>query len=98
MKGDATQGEKVFAAACATCHGEQGEGIDGAAGAVNNPALLSLVSDTLLRRIIITGRPDLEMPDFADATGRAADFKPLTAEDVNNLVALFNHWRESPTQ
>jgi mono/diheme cytochrome c family protein len=97
QKGDQQRGEKVFAAACASCHGDNGEGTD-MAGAVNNPALLTLVSDTLLRRIIITGRPDLEMPDFADASGRASDFKPLTTEDINDLIALLNHWRESPVR
>jgi mono/diheme cytochrome c family protein len=83
----------VFAVACATCHGDKGEGIKDSAGAINDPAMLSLMSNMLLRRIIITGRPDLKMPDFADSTGRGNDFKPLTAEDVDDLVALLSRWR-----
>jgi mono/diheme cytochrome c family protein len=93
--GNAERGEKIFAVACATCHGEKGEGIKNSAGAINNPAMLSLMSNMLLRRIIITGRTDLKMPGFADSDGRGSDFKPLTAEDVDDLVALLSSWRES---
>jgi cytochrome c5 len=94
VKGNYNRGEKVYAAACATCHGGEGEGTK-KAGAINNAALLTLMSDTVLRRIIITGRPDLEMPDFADGTGRTSHFTTLTADDVNDLIALLNHWRET---
>lgn len=93
---NADRGEKVFAAACASCHGDKGQGIDRLAGAINNPAMLSLMSNMLLRRIIITGRPDLHMPDFADSDGRGNDFKPLTQQDVGDLVALLSRWRETP--
>jgi mono/diheme cytochrome c family protein len=37
-------GEKVFAAACADCHGVHGEGTE-AGGAINDPAFLALMSD-----------------------------------------------------
>ncbi len=90
-QGNHERGEKVFSAACASCHGSKGEGE--MAGALKDSAFLALISDTLLRRIIITGRPDLEMPNFADSTGRTADFKPLTGQDVDDLIALFSHWR-----
>src|SRR5581483_9566076 len=53
-------GAKVFAQTCALCHGE-----NGGAGAINDPAFLALISDQALRRIVITGRPDLGMPDYA---------------------------------
>ena len=36
------------------------------AGAINEPAFLALISDQALRRIIITGRPDLGMPTYAE--------------------------------
>jgi mono/diheme cytochrome c family protein len=90
--GDRTRGQQVFAAACATCHGENGQGTK-TTGALNNAALLTLMSDTFLRRIIITGRHDLGMPNFADRDGRSPDFTTLTDDDVNDLIALLNHWR-----
>ena len=91
--GEAAAGGKVFARACAACHGDHGQGLttDGllalqindpafqtfaAAQAavltdgrvalqINDPTFLRLVSDQALRRIVITGRPDLGMPDYA---------------------------------
>lgn len=94
------RGEQVFAAACATCHGENGAGTgEGESpGGINDPALLSLFSDQVLRRIIITGRADLGMPNFAGTDGRNSDFKPLSGEQIDDLVALLVHWRSSPAK
>lgn len=92
--GDKQRGLEVFARACADCHGEDGSG-GMTAGAINNHAFLALISDQCLRRYVITGRPDLGMPDFAGKNGRAADFKPLTASEITDLVALLAHWRRS---
>ena len=95
--GDAQRGLEVFAQACARCHGEQGQGSDrpDGPGAINNRALLSLLSDQVLRRLIITGRPDLGMPDYAGKDGRPENFRPLTAAQVADLVALLASWRET---
>ncbi|HVS35472.1 MAG TPA: c-type cytochrome [Gemmataceae bacterium] len=84
--GDAAAGRSRFATACASCHGDHGQGVskDGRiARAINEPAFLSLISDQNLRRIMITGRSDLGMPDYAHH-GKEA----LTPEDVLNLVAF----------
>jgi mono/diheme cytochrome c family protein len=97
--GDAGRGAAVFARACAGCHGDRGQGggsADGRpVGAVNDPAFLALCSDQVLRRYVITGRPDLGMPDYAGKAGRPADFKPLDARDVADLAALLASWRKS---
>ena len=63
------------------------------AGRINSPAFLALMSDQALRRIIITGRHDLGMPNFAEKEGRPESFKPLTNQDVNDLMALLQSWR-----
>jgi mono/diheme cytochrome c family protein len=89
------RGEQVFAEACAKCHGTDGQGGD-TVGPVNEPDFLVLASDQMLRRIIITGRPDLGMPDFAGTDGRSDDFHPLTSEQIDDLVALLAHWRTAP--
>ncbi|MBX9581151.1 MAG: cytochrome c [Gemmataceae bacterium] len=98
--GDAGRGMAVFARACAGCHGDRGQGggsVDGRpVGAVNGPAFLALSSDQVLRRYIITGRPDLGMPDYAGTAGRPADFEPLDARDVADLTALLASWRTAP--
>jgi hypothetical protein len=53
------------------------------------------MSDQMLRRIIITGRPDLGMPSFADDMGRT-DYKPLSSEEIDDLVSLLASWRKLP--
>jgi cytochrome c oxidase cbb3-type subunit 3/ubiquinol-cytochrome c reductase cytochrome c subunit len=94
------KGLQVFKRACASCHGEHGEGgryggkADGRpVGAINDPNFLALISDQALRRYVITGRPDLGMPDYAGTTGRPKSFQALTAENVTDIVALLASWR-----
>jgi cytochrome c oxidase cbb3-type subunit 3 len=90
--GSRGRGAEVYARACANCHGASGEGGDNG-GAINDPAFLALISDQALRRIIITGRPDLGMPTYAEADGRSSDFQPLTSAEIDDLVALLADWR-----
>jgi cytochrome c oxidase cbb3-type subunit 3/ubiquinol-cytochrome c reductase cytochrome c subunit len=88
---------EVFARACAGCHGPNGNGekpVHGKYLAIHDPAFLSLISDQALRRTVITGRPDLAMPTYAEKEGRPPDFKPLTSEEVSDLVALLASWRQ----
>ncbi|HEV3082450.1 MAG TPA: c-type cytochrome [Gemmataceae bacterium] len=93
------RGKKVFTEACAGCHGSHGQGgVKGHehAGANSDPAFLALISDQALRRIIITGRPDLGMPTFDGQKGRPTDFHPLSSANIDDLTALLAHWRQSP--
>ncbi len=95
-QGDPGRGRQVFARACAPCHGEEGRGGEAKVGPINDPAFLALISDQAIRRYIITGRPDLGMPDFSAKRGRPDDFRPLTPADVADLVELIADWRRSP--
>jgi mono/diheme cytochrome c family protein len=85
--GDKDAGRRLFARACADCHGKDGQGGKDA-GAINDPAFLALVSDQVLRRYIITGRPDFGMPNCLKR-----DDPPLTSQEINDLVALLAYWR-----
>ncbi|HWB10732.1 MAG TPA: c-type cytochrome [Pirellulales bacterium] len=87
-----TTGATAFARACAGCHGKHGEGTS-EVGPINDRAFLSLISDRALRRLIITGRPDLGMPDFAENDGRGDDYQPLSSVEIDQLVALLGAWR-----
>jgi mono/diheme cytochrome c family protein len=89
------EGARVFARACAGCHGGQGRGgsLLPGVGAINNQAFLALVSDQALRRYAITGRPDLGMPAFDGDSGRPPEFRPLSSSEIDNLVALLAYWR-----
>jgi mono/diheme cytochrome c family protein len=94
--GDRERGAKVFARACADCHGEKGLGFEKGGRRlqrINDPAFLALISDQALRRYAITGRPDLGMPDYAGARPGAKDFRPLTPREVTDLVAFLAGWR-----
>jgi cytochrome c oxidase cbb3-type subunit 3/ubiquinol-cytochrome c reductase cytochrome c subunit len=94
--GDRDEGARVFARACAGCHGRQGEGGEHGGrpvGTINDPAFLALISDKALRRTAITGRPDLGMPAYDGPAGRPADFRPLTSAQIDDLVALLASWR-----
>jgi mono/diheme cytochrome c family protein len=96
--GNKDEGVRVFARACAGCHGTEGQGEkDGRplpGGAINPPAFLALISDQALRRIIITGRPDLGMPPFDGKAGRPPDYRVLTSAEIDDLVALLRSWRQ----
>jgi mono/diheme cytochrome c family protein len=94
--GKKEEGIRVFARACAGCHGKEGEGVerDGRLRRkINDPDFLALISDQELRRYAITGRPDLGMPPYDSKAGRPTDFQPLTSEEIDGLVALLARWR-----
>jgi len=89
------RGKAVFVRACAGCHGDHGQGGD--AGAIHDAAFLTLCSDQVLRRYVITGRPDLGMPGFSPSFGRPAGFQPLSTQEVDDLSALLASWRKDGT-
>jgi cytochrome c oxidase cbb3-type subunit 3 len=96
--GKKEEGARVlFASACAGCHGSEGQGNrEGPwkAGALKEQAFLALITDQALRRIVITGRPDLGMPAFDGKEGRPEGFKPLTSAEIDDVVALLATWRQ----
>jgi mono/diheme cytochrome c family protein len=86
----------VFDRACASCHGKDGLGGKDKVGPIHESAFLALISDQAVRRIILTGRRDLKMPDYAGKAGRPPDFRPLSPTDVADLLALVSEWRREP--
>jgi cytochrome c oxidase cbb3-type subunit III len=83
--GDAAHGREVFAAACSSCHGQDGRG----ARAIADRSYLALVTDQHLRTLMIVGMPNLGMPDWRGHS------KPLTDTDLTDLVAWLASQRES---
>lgn len=83
-------GAKVFAKDCSQCHGADGRG-GPKAGSLNDQAFLQLVSDQLLRRIVITGRPNLGMKDYRHRTA-----EPLNPQEITDVVAYVAAWRNAP--
>jgi len=88
--GDAHKGEQSYQSRCAPCHASSPEQI-------TNPDYLAVVGDQALRSIIIAGRPDIGQPDWSHLGpgGKAAN--PLSAEDIDNIVAYLASLR-NPVQ
>lgn len=100
---DVAAGSKLFAEHCAQCHGHNGR--DGAiAGALNEPALLELLSDQAIRTLIITGRPDLQInnKDPMSSYLVLAEVTPDNAEakwrEIDQIVAYIASWRKAAAQ
>jgi len=94
--GNVEEGAMMFMMACASCHGDKGQGGKSGeqrVGAINDPAYLALSSNQVLRRYIITGRPDLGMPNYSEKTNRPHNFSTLTAQDVADLTSFLDSWR-----
>lgn len=82
-------GQQAYTAACARCHGADGEGAAGdpktgagKLGSIVNPSYLALISNQDLRSITIAGRPDEGMPDW-----RSDAAQPLTDQQVTDIIA-----------
>ena len=65
VHGDAELGAEIYAASCASCHGEKGEGVT--APALGNPMLLATATDGFLRYAISEGRDGTPMVAFKDS-------------------------------
>ena len=61
--GDAGKGLQVYAAACASCHGESAQK-PGEHGSILDGAFLALINEQTVRTTIIAGRPDIGQPDW----------------------------------
>ncbi len=82
--GDPHRGEKAYTARCAMCHEP---GPEQAHQQITSPLYLALVGDQALRTIVIAGRPDIGQPDWRhDGPGGNAA-APLSAQDVDDIVA-----------
>jgi cytochrome c oxidase cbb3-type subunit 3 len=82
LGGDPELGLRVYAEACANCHGADGTG-GAKGGSVVDAAYLALVSDQALRTAVIAGRTDLGMPDWRSYIPG----QPLTAQQISDVVA-----------
>jgi cytochrome c oxidase cbb3-type subunit 3/ubiquinol-cytochrome c reductase cytochrome c subunit len=81
--GDPSHGAQVYTTYCASCHGATGQTAKSKAGSVTDPAFVALVSDQVLRTVIIAGRPDIGQPDWRnDLPGH-----PMSDGEVTDVVA-----------
>lgn len=90
------EGRGLFKAACARCHGDEGQGLREAGGkeygpSLNNGEFLKAADDNFLLATIALGRPDTPMPPFALGFERQ---KPLSADQIRALVAFLRSWEK----
>jgi mono/diheme cytochrome c family protein len=86
--GDAKRGADAYQTYCSSCHGADGRGGSKASSIVDG-SYLALVSDQLLRTVVIAGRPELGAPDWrGDVEGRV-----MSAQDISDVVAWLSSQR-----
>jgi cytochrome c oxidase cbb3-type subunit 3 len=81
--GDLKRGQATYQARCASCHQNP------AREQVTSAAYLSLVSDQVLRTIIVAGRRDIGQPDWR-LQGAGG---PLSGQDVTDIVTYLGSLR-----
>lgn len=101
IRGDVARSTKLFAANCAGCHGERGEGGHGTgvtlsrprsapilAPALNNPGFLAAASDVMIKNTLMQGREGTPMVSFLK--------HGLKEKDINDVVAFVRHFEALP--
>ena len=79
------EGRSLFGTYCITCHGKQGEGVDGPP--LNDKQFLTDTNDQTIFSLISSGVPGTEMPAWNQSLGG-----PLTDQQVSQLVAFIRNW------
>lgn len=83
------RGAKVFKKKCASCHGQEGEGITGQGARLNSPDFLGLADDEFIRKTIEHGRPGTTMAAYKNSR--------RVKKDIPNLVAYIRSWQNDYT-
>src|SRR5579871_772077 len=79
-------GAALFKKNCTLCHGDNGEGTPGKP-ALNDKTFLATANDDTIFSVISSGVPNTQMPAWNQSHGG-----PLTAQDVQQLVAFIRAW------
>jgi mono/diheme cytochrome c family protein len=91
VKGNAVEGQRLFAAACAGCHGAKGEGLEGPA--LNNPVLQQFATDTYFVETISRGRRGTAMVGFVEPTPARRTLSPT---EIHSVVSFLRTWGVTP--
>jgi mono/diheme cytochrome c family protein len=82
-----TTGHQLWTLDCASCHGDNGEGID--APALRSQEFLTSIVDEQMHRIVAAGISGTEMPAWSDEFGG-----PLTDDQIAAVVAFVRSWQK----
>jgi len=95
--GGAVAGAGIFAENCKVCHGQYGEGgpnptrTGDIIAPISSAEYLKTRDDATLRNIISQGQPDFGMSPFG-----ASNSGPLTADQIDAVVAFIRSWEANP--
>jgi cytochrome c oxidase cbb3-type subunit III len=90
QSGDPHRGQITYQSRCARCH-------EPASQQITNTDYLALVGNQALRTMIVAGRPDIGQPDWGHLGQGGRTGAPLSAQDVDNVVAYLASLR-NPAQ
>jgi mono/diheme cytochrome c family protein len=85
--GDVAAGARLYADACASCHGADGQGGEGPA--LHNRVLLEAATDTYLFETIKRGRRGTSMAAFSDASPAR---RTLEDDEIEAIVTHIRSW------
>jgi mono/diheme cytochrome c family protein len=91
VQGSVTEGRRIFASACAGCHGAKGEGGEGLA--LNNPVLQQFATDTYFVETIANGRRGTAMAGF---TVPMPARPTLSRSEIESVVTFIRTWGVTP--
>lgn len=100
--GNPIDGQKVYAAACARCHGDDATGLHSTSaanpnashGSIVDASYLALVSDQNIRSFVLAGHASQGIPDWRGyLTGPGGH--PLSPQDISDVVAWIATHRAS---
>ncbi len=84
------RGAELYADHCASCHGDEGQGIANVGSVLNSKSFLELYDDEAIRAVTGDGRPNTMMPAFAQEKGG-----PLRDNEIEDVVAFIRNWEET---
>jgi len=84
------RGEELYADHCASCHGDEGQGIVNVGSVLNSRSFLELYDDEAFRTATRDGRLNTMMPAYAQEKGG-----PLRDNQIEDLVAFIRDWEET---
>ena len=84
------RGEELYADHCASCHGDEGQGIPNVGSVLNSRGFLELYDDEAIRAATSNGRPNTMMAAYAQEKGG-----PLRDNQIEDLGAFIRNWQET---
>ena len=81
------RGAELYDEQCASCHGDEGEGILNVGPPLNSADFLKMFDNQAIRDVTAEGLPNTLMPAFLEEEGG-----PLRASQIGDLVAFTRNW------